>query len=188
MSEAVTEYDDLDGEDLLEELEDLRELADTPEEREQLEETLEVARAVTRRGRFRRVVGQFGPGDAAESLLGSLLFGIPMAVEGGTTEVAAFLAPRPMLLAGNVLAALGVVAGLLYLADLRDVRVRDPLLGVLPRRFAGVVVVSALTAVALFSAWGRVSWSDPMTAIATAAVAFVPMSIGAALGDLLPEG
>lgn len=180
-------FDHLDGEDLLAELTELHELADTPEEREQVQETIAVAQALTSRGRIRRIVSGFGVGDAAESLLGALLFGIPMAVEGGTNEAAAFLAARPLLLVGNVLFALVVVAGLIYVADVREVRVRDPIFGVVPRRFAGVTTVSAVTAVTLLTAWGRVSWTDPRTAVATVAVAFLPMSIGAALGDLLPE-
>lgn len=179
--------DHLDETDLLGELEELRELVDTTAEREQVEETIDVARAVTTRSRVRRIVSGFGAGDAAESLLGSLLFGVPMAVEGGTTEVAEFLAPRPAVLGANLLASLAIVWGLVYVADIRDVRIRDPLLGVLPRRFAGVTVVSGLTALALFTGWGRVSWSEPSLAVATVVVAYLPMSIGAALGDLLPE-
>lgn len=179
--------DHLDETDLLGELEELRELVDTTAEREQVEETIDVARAVTTRSWVRRIVSGFGAGDAAESLLGSLLFGVPMAVEGGTTEVAEFLAPRPAVLGANLLASLAIVWGLVYVADIRDVRIRDPLLGVLPRRFAGVTVVSGLTALALFTGWGRVSWSEPSLAVATVVVAYLPMSIGAALGDLLPE-
>lgn len=181
------EFDHLDGDDLLEELSELEEIVDSPAEREQVRETMEVARALTRRGRVRRVVSGFDAGDAAESLLGALLFGIPMAVEGGTSEVAVFLARRPPLLLGNLAAALVVVSALIYVSDVRNVRIRDPLFGIVPRRLTGVVLISALTAAALFTGWGRVSWTDPVLAAATVAVAFVPMSIGAALGDLLPE-
>jgi uncharacterized membrane protein len=177
-------------ETLLEELAELEELdavAESPEARKQVRETIAVAREVREQSRLRRVVTGFDRSDAAESLLGSVLLGIPMAVEGGTSEVATFLSVHPFLLAGTLLATLVVVAGVLFVADIRDVRIEDPLAGFIPRRFLGVVSVSFLTAVLLLTAWGRVSWAEPGLALASVAVAFVPMSLGAALGDLLPE-
>jgi len=66
------------------------------------------------------------------------------------------------------------------------VRIYEPFLGFLPRRLVSVVGVAAVTSVAMSTAWGRVDWSDPRLATATCAVAFVPMVIGAALGDILP--
>lgn len=80
-----------------------------------------------------------------------------------------------------------IVSGVLFVADIRDVRIKNPIAGIVPRRFLGVVSVSFLTAVILLTGWGRVSWADPQLALANVVVAFVPMSIGAALGDLLPE-
>nr|WP_218153756.1 hypothetical protein [Halopelagius inordinatus] len=46
--------------------------------------------------------------------------------------------------------------------------------------------VSFVTAAALMTGLGRVEWATPGLAIADVVVAFVPMSIGAALGDILP--
>jgi len=66
------------------------------------------------------------------------------------------------------------------------VRVPRPVLGVLPRRLVGVLGVATVTAVALFTAWGRVDWTEPWLATSQVVVAIVPMAIGAALGDILP--
>jgi len=173
--------------DLFDELEELEELVGTEDAREQVRETMRVAMIASRTtSPFGRVIRGYDRGDLAEALLGSLLFGIPMAVEGGTQEVGTFLAPRPGYLAGTVLFAVGLVIGIIYVADFQDVRVHNPIFGLIPRRLAGVIGVSLLTATLLLTGWGRIDWAEPSLALANVVVAFVPMSIGAALGDLLP--
>jgi uncharacterized membrane protein len=194
MSEAESETatdDDLDDEtdmgDLFDELEELEELVGTDAAREQVRETMRVAMvASAATSPFGRVIRGFDRADLSEALLGSLLFGIPMAVEGGTQEVGTFLASRPLFFAGTALFAVGMVIGIIYVADIQDVRIHDPILGLVPRRLVGVIGVSLLTATLLLTAWGRVDWAEPGLAAANVVVAFVPMSIGAALGDLLP--
>jgi uncharacterized membrane protein len=179
--------DEPDIEDLLEELEELEATVDTGEERRQVRAALRVARRVDTRGTFGRVIRGFDAADAAEAFLGSLLFGIPMAVEGGTGEVGAFLAAHPPLHVGTLVVSVATVYGVLYVADIQDVRVERRLLGVVPRRLAGVVLIAYGTAAAMLTAWGRVDWAtDPGLALATVSVAFVAMSVGAALGDILP--
>lgn len=172
--------------DLFDELEALRATVDDPDEREQVEETMEVAAEVTRPGRIRRVIWGFDRGDVAEATLGSLVFGVPMFVEGGTLEVGTFLAARPLLLLATVAASVAVVVGILYVADFRDVRVRDRILGVVPRRLVGVLGVALILAIFAMTAWGRVDWADPWLAFSQSVVAFGPMAIGAALGDIIP--
>lgn len=174
-----------DIEDLLEELEELEETVDSRAERRQVREAMRVARRV-RGGVFGRVIHGYDAADAAESLLGALLFGIPMAVEGGTNEAGVFLAGTPPLLAGTAVFAVLTVVGILYVTDIQDVRIYKPLLGVIPRRLVGVTAIAFVAAVVLLTAWGRVDWADPLVALGTVVVAFVPMSIGAALGDILP--
>jgi hypothetical protein len=44
---------------------------------------------------FGRIVYGFDRSDIAEDALGALVFGIPMAVEGGTQEVGSFVAAKP---------------------------------------------------------------------------------------------
>jgi uncharacterized membrane protein len=170
---------------LVEELTALKAATDDPAERERIEEALALATDLQPRG-FGNVIYGFDRADAAEALLGALLFGIPMFVEGGTNEVGAFVAGRPAYLLGTLAGAVAVVHGILYVADFQDVRVRDRLFGLVPRRMAGVVAISFGTALVAMTAWGRVDWARPLLALATVSVAFVPMAIGAALGDILP--
>jgi uncharacterized membrane protein len=173
--------------DLFDELEELEEMVGTEDAREQVRETMRVAMVASKAtSPFGRVIRGYDRGDLAEALLGSLLFGIPMAVEGGTQEVGEFLAPRPLYLGGTAVCAVALVVGIIYVADIQDVRVHKPILGLVPRRLAGVVGVAALTAALLLTGWGRIDWAEPSLAAANVVVAFVPMSIGAALGDLLP--
>lgn len=173
--------------DLFDELEDLDEHVDDEEAREQLREVKDLAAEMqTDEGTFGRVIYGFDANDLAEATLGSLLFGIPMAVEGGTNEAGEFLARRVPLLAASLASTVAIVYGVLYVAEFQDVRVRNRIFGLIPRRLAGVLGASVVTAVALLTAWGRVSWADPQLAFATIAVAVLPMALGAALGDILP--
>lgn len=183
----MADEDPTDMGDLFDELEELEGLVQTDAAREQVRETMRVAmEAGKQSGTFGRIVRGFDRGDLAEGLLGSLLFGIPMAVEGGTQEVGSYIANRPVFLVGTVVFTIGLVIGVIYVADIQDVRVHNPLFGVIPRRLVGVLGVAFVTAVLLMTAWGRVEWGQPWLATADVVVAFVPMSIGAALGDILP--
>ncbi|WP_435365238.1 DUF2391 family protein [Haloarchaeobius sp. DYHT-AS-18] len=172
--------------ELLSKLERLEGSLENPEEREQLREAMVLAALVSQQGVFGRVVDGFDRSDLAEALLGALVFGIPMFVEGGTLEIGAFLASQPAFLAGTYVVTVGVVISILYVADFQDVRIRNPILGVVPRRLAGVIGVSLVTALVVMTAWGRVDWATPLLAFAQTTVAFAPMTIGAALGDILP--
>jgi uncharacterized membrane protein len=172
--------------DVFDELEALEAVVDDPEELRRVRETKRLV-LTAQRGTFGRVISGFDRADAAESLLGSLLFGIPMFVEGGTGEVGAYVATHPLYLLLTLGFALSTVVGILYVADIQDVRVRNPLFGLVPRKLLGVVVVAALTAVVMMTAWGRVDWAaDPWVSVCDVTVAFFPMAIGSALGDILP--
>jgi len=172
--------------DLFDHLEELEDIVDSPAEREQVREALRAARDVEESPVFGQVVFGFDRSDAAEALLGSLLFGIPMFVEGGTQEVGEFVATHPVFFAATTLLTVGLVVSILYVADFQDVRVMNPIFGIFPRKLVGVLLVSVGTALFMMTAWGRVDWAQPWLAICQISVAWVPMSIGAALGDLLP--
>lgn len=175
-----------DMSDVYDELEALEAVVDSAEELRRVRETKRLV-LIAHRGPFGRVISGFDRADAAESLLGSLLFGIPMFVEGGTGEVGAFVATRPLYLLATLGFAVSTVVGILYVADIQDVRVRNPLLGLVPRKLLGVVVVAALTAVVMMTVWGRVDWAArPWVSVCDVTVAFFPMAIGSALGDILP--
>jgi uncharacterized membrane protein len=178
--------DRADFSDLFDELEDLDDHVEDEEARQQLREVKELATDIQPEGAFGRIIYGFDRHDAAEATLGSLLFGIPMAVEGGTNEAGAFVARSPWLLAGVAAATVAIVHVVLYVAEFQDVRVADAIFGLVPRRLAGVLAVSFGTAAVLLTAWGRLAGSEPTVALATVMVAWVPMAIGAALGDILP--
>jgi len=178
--------DSPDMSDLFDDLAELEAAVDSPAERERVRETMRTAMEVEGSGVFGKVISGFDRSDAAESLLGALLFGIPMFVESGTQEVGLFIADRPSFLLATNAMAVGLVIGILYIADFQDVRVRNPILGIFPRKLVGVLGIASTTAVFMMTAWGRVDWADPWLAVCQISVAFVPMAIGAALGDLLP--
>lgn len=184
--------DDEEFGDLFDQLEELEETVDSPAEREQVRAAMRLATEAQDDDPavFGRVVWGFGREDLAEAALGALLFGIPMAVEGGTLDAGVFLAAHPLLLVANLAAAVTTVVGILYVADIQDVRVANAILGVVPRRLVGVTGSAFLLAVGLLTGWGMVSWStDPAVvwrSFCVCSVAFIPMAIGAALGDILP--
>jgi|AntRauTorckE6833_2_1112554.scaffolds.fasta_scaffold03305_4 uncharacterized membrane protein len=176
----------LDMGDLYDELQALSEVVDDPEERERVAAAMRTAAAVEPASVFGRVVHGFDRGDVSEALLGSTLFGIPMLVEGGTTEVGEFMTTHPISIVGTLAFTILSVVGILYVSDIQDVRVTNAIFGVIPRRLVGVLGVSLVFAVVSMTAWGRVTWTDPEFALASIAIAWVPMAIGAALGDILP--
>ncbi|MBX0321487.1 DUF2391 domain-containing protein [Halomicroarcula sp. F13] len=190
----TVEVDDDDGiSELFDELEELESLVDSPEERRQVREAMRAAAEAQDDEPvvFGRVVYGFDREDLAESVLGSLLFGIPMAVEGGTVDAGRHIAQHPLYLAGTLVSAIAMVVGILYVADFQDVRVARRIFGIVPRRLAGVTLTAFVVAVALLTGWGVVEWSTTdLTAtwesLCVCSVAFVPMAIGAALGDILP--
>ena len=175
-----------DSGDVMDTLEALEETVDTSEERRLVRESMDALSAADRPATFGRVIVGFDRSDAAEAFLGSLVFGLPMLVEGGTLEVGTFLSAHPAYYLGTVATTIATVVGVLYVADIQDVRVRDPLFGVLPRRLVGVLAISTGLAAASMTAWGRVDWTDPAVALAQVTVCFAAMAIGGALGDILP--
>ena len=89
--------------DLIDELEELAEDVGSPELQTRVAETIETARGLSQPGMFGRVVRGFDRADLAEAFVGSLVFGIPMIIEGGTLEVGAFIATRPVYYVGTLL-------------------------------------------------------------------------------------
>ncbi|WP_255195855.1 DUF2391 family protein [Halorarius litoreus] len=170
---------------VVDKLAELKKQVDDPEAKQQVKELMVQVAELQPRG-FGNVIVGFDRTDLAEAALGALLFGIPMFVESGTSEVGAVLAARPLALVVTLAAAVVLVYGIIYVADFQDVRVQNPIFGLVPRRLAGVTSASFLTALVAMTVWGRVDWATPWLAVCTVSVAFVPMSIGAALGDILP--
>lgn len=177
---------DPDMSDLLGELHDLEATVDDPDERARVRETIDLAHDVATPRVFGRVIYGYDRADIAETVLGSFLFGIPMAVESGTLDVGVALADSPLAMAATLLGTIGLVYGVIYVAEIQEVRVTNPLFGVIPRRLVGATVVPLVIAFALMTAWGRVSWASPTVAFGQVVAAFVPMTLGGALTDIVP--
>ena len=175
-----------DMRDVIEDLEDLEEMVDDEAEREKVRETIQAAEEASEPGivgRFRR---GFGLRDAGEAVIGGFVFGVPMIVEGGTYEVGAYVATRPLYLFLTVLFGGTLILGILHAGEFEQVE-EDRILGVVPLRLVGILGISVVLAVGLLTIWGRVAWSDPSVAASQSAVVAIAMGVGASLGDILPE-
>jgi uncharacterized membrane protein len=122
-----------------------------------------------------------------------VLFALPLLVEGGVFEIAAWFAAVtpggvPVVLVAHVGFVLAMTAGLLYFADFREVQIRHPILGVVPRRYAGILLVSLFASASMLLLWGRLHEGDPTPLERASRVAFVwaGAAFGASLGDILP--
>jgi len=171
--------------DLLDELEALRRTVDDPEEHEQLSRTVRMAHRIPGGATFGRTIDKYTSQDVAETFVGSILISMPMLVED-VSEIGAFFATRPMFFVGNLAFVVVMTIGLLYWADLQEVKITNPILGVVPRRLAGVLTVAFVTAAFTMTLWGRVDWVDPWQTLCQVSVIWSVAAIGGALGDILP--
>ncbi|MFB6311646.1 MAG: hypothetical protein ABEH64_10770 [Salinirussus sp.] len=173
-----------DLDDAMAELEDLEELVDSPEERDQVREamaTLEQARPRP----FGRLRDAFDLRDAGEALVGSFLFGIPMVVEGGTQEIGVVIAQDPLRIGFTALLGLALVFGILRAVEYEKVS-GDRFFGVIPIRPMGILSIAFGLSLVLMTAWGRVDWARPVVAASQILVTGIVMAVGASLGDILP--
>lgn len=63
----------------------------------------------------------------------------------------------------------------------------DRLFGVVPLPAIAIITIAGVMATGLMTIWGRVPWSEPMVAASQTLLTGVVMSVGASLGDILPE-
>lgn len=177
--------------DVFDKLDTLEETVDTPEERKKVDHVRQTLEEVPSRHFVSDQIEHYTVRDVAEGFIGSILFSLPLLVEDGVFDVANHLVSvtafgLPVWLLGNVLFILAMTWVLLYWTDFKDVRVRDPLGGFLPRRVLGVLLISLLTATVTMTMWGRAGgWSDPTLAFARVTVIWTGAAFGAALSDIL---
>ena len=97
------------------------------------------------------------------------------------------LGPIPIYLVLNVLFIAGLVGGLLYFTEIRDVR-EPPLFGFIPRRLVGILTISFLVAFLTMFMWGRLHEGDPtaLEQLGRVTVIWAASALGATLGDILP--
>lgn len=180
---AVT---DPDIDHLFDRLEMLERTVDDPEEREQVRETMRVARRIPGSGTFGRTIDKYTSRDVAETFVGSILVSLPLLVEDGVFDIGEHFAETPPFFVANAAFVVLMTVGLLYWADLQEVKITRPILGVVPRRLVGVLSIAAATSTFTMTLWGRVDWSDPWTAVCSISVVWVASAFGGALGDILP--
>ena len=179
-------------EDVLEQLEQLEATVDSKEEMEKVHDVRRGVERLPGNGFVRKQIDRYTTRDIAESFVGSIIISLPLLVEDGVYDIADHLLSNtvfgiPVWLVAN----LGFIAlltwGLLYWADFRDVRITNPLFGIIPRRLFAVLVISLTTATVTMTLWGRVEgWSDPDVAFARISVIWAAAAFGGAIGDILP--
>ncbi|WP_144798131.1 DUF2391 family protein [Halorubrum depositum] len=179
--------------DLLAKLDALSDTVDGEHEREKVRQTISLVEQMPGSAAFRTRITKYTSRDMAEAFVGSVLFALPLLVEGGVFEIAAWFAaatPRgvPVLLLAHVGFVLVLTAGLLYFADFRQIEISHPILGVIPRRYAGILLVSLFTSLFMLSLWGRLHEGDPtaLERVSRVAVVWAAAAFGASLGDILP--
>ncbi|PHQ37687.1 DUF2391 domain-containing protein [Halorubrum persicum] len=198
-SDAARERDatqgpaDPDINDLLAKLDALRDTVDEGHEREEVRQTISLVERMPGSAAFTTRITKYTSRDMAEAFVGSVLFALPLLVEGGVFEIAAWFAAVtpvgvPVLLLAHVGFVLVMTAGLLYFADFRQIAISHPILGFVPRRYAGILLVSLFTSAFMLALWGRLHEGDPtgLERISRVAVVWAAAAFGAGLGDILP--
>lgn len=175
-----------------EQLDELEDIVDSPDEKKELND---VRLAIERLPGSKFVsdhIEKYTTRDVAEGFVGSIIISLPLLVEDGVYDIADhFLASTvagvPLWLLGNVSFIFVMTWALLFWADFRDVRESNPILGLVPRRLLGVLLISLFTSSLLMTLWGRVEgWQDPQLAFARISVIWTAAAFGAVIGDILP--
>ena len=169
-------------------LDQLEQTVTSSEERREVRQTRRMLRRVPGSSRIKKYTSR----DIAEGFVGGIIFSLPLLVEDGVFEIAEWfteftVGAVPIFLAVNILFVVGLVGGLLYYTDIRDVR-EHMLLGFLPRRLIGVLVISFIVAAGTMFMWGRLHEEDPTTLeqFSRITVIWAAAALGATLGDILP--
>ena len=182
-----------DVNDLLAKLDALSETVDEGHEREKVRQTISLVERMPGSSAFRTRITKYTSRDMAEAFVGAVIFALPLLVEGGVFEIAAWFAAVtpggvPVFLLAHVGFVLVMTAGLLYFADFREIEISHPILGLIPRRYAGILLVSLFTSVFMLLLWGRLHEGDPtsLERVSRVAVVWAGAAFGASLGDILP--
>lgn len=180
---------DVDIEHVLDRLAELEDIVSDDHERDEVQQVRSLLEHVPGTSTIHKYTSR----DMGESFIGGLVFSLPLLVEDGVFDIASWftehtLGPVPIFLAANIAFVFILAAGLLYAVDIREVRVTKPLLGFIPRRLIGVLVISFVCAAGMMFMWGRLHEGDPSTteSFARATVIWASAALGAVLGDILP--
>ncbi|QSG03310.1 DUF2391 domain-containing protein [Natranaeroarchaeum sulfidigenes] len=179
---------DYDIGDVLRQLDELEGTVDSSKERQEVRRTRRMLESVPGSDRIRKYTSR----DIAEGFVGGIIFSLPLLVEDGVFEIAEWfveftVASIPVFFVINVLFIVGLVSGLLYFTDIRNVQVRL-LFGFLPKRLAAVLLISLFVAAGTMLMWGRLTAEGPSNfeMLARITVIWAAAALGASLGDILP--
>lgn len=179
--------------DVLEQLDNLEERITTEEARSELHEARSMLVELPGSRRLEERITKYTSRDMGEAFVGSIIFALPLLVEGGVFEIASYFVDRsvagvPVFLFANIVFVVALTTGLLYAVDFREIQVSSPIFGIVPRRLTGVLLVSVLTTAGLMLMWGRAFEEDPTTleAVGRVTVIWAAAALGASLGDILP--
>lgn len=192
MSDARDAGATSDVDDLLDQLQELQQTVDSPDEQREVTEAMHLAARLSTGGVLGEHIQKYTTRDVAEAFVGAVIFAVPLLVEDGVNDIAAHfvnaqVAGIPLFFLGNAAFVATMTYGLVYWADIQNVEKQKPLFGVLPRRLVGILTVSFTTAAVMMILWGRVDiQGDPFVAVARVSVVWAIASFGAALGDILP--
>lgn len=181
--------EDVDVDDILSQLRHLEGKITDAEHRRELQH----AKRMLRRLPGSDHIQKYTTRDIGEALVGSIIFALPLLVEDGVFLIAdhfleVLVAGVPVFLLVNVGFVIALTAGLLYAVDFREVRIVNPIFGVVPRRLVGVLTISFVATGGLMVMWGRMFLDDPTptAAFARITVVWAAAALGASLGDILP--
>ncbi|WP_222920264.1 DUF2391 family protein [Natrinema sp. SYSU A 869] len=186
MSRPEDPHEETTIDDIYEQLEALEETVDTSDERTEVRRTMRLVSRFSHNATVGKVITGFTRKDKAEAFVGSVVIGLPMLVEDGVFSIGSFLAAHPVLLLVNLVCTVGLVVGILYVADFREVQIHNPYFGLVPRRPVWVLLIAFATAAGLMTLWGRISWNEPWVNLCQVLVVFTAMALGGSLGDILP--
>lgn len=178
-------------EDLHESLDELAAESESQATRREIHQTKQLIDQAAARGLIESSVRPLRSRDAAEALVGSIVFASPLLVEGGVFDIADHLVTTtvlsvPLFLLANAIFVVAMTTGLVQWTG-RDRDETSHIFGVVPTRVVMILAIAFVTSSLLMTVWGRVSWSDPVTALGRVSVLWSVGALGAALGDILSE-
>lgn len=188
-----TDATDVEMEVVLSHLNELEDVVDSPHERRKVVRIRRLLEQVPGGRAVEKQIERYTRRDIAEGFVGGIIFSLPLLVEDGVFEIAEWFAattigPIPLFMAANVTFIVIITVGLLYFTDIREVKIHKPILGFIPRRVVGILLISFIVAAGMMFLWGRLHEGNPtrMEALGRIAVIWTAAVFGTTLGDILP--
>lgn len=178
-------------EDFHDSLDELAAESESHETKREIRRTKKLLDQAAARGLIASSVRPLRSRDAAEALVGSIVFASPLLVEGGVFDIADYLVTAtigsvPVFLLLNAVFVVLMTTALVQWTG-RDRDETSHIFRIVPTRVVMILVVAFLSTMLLMTIWGRVSWTEPISALGRVSVLWSVGSLGAALGDILSE-